>query len=164
RVEFGSAALELGREGRRQRHRGHRLLGPRVGDRLANPVLRYPRSLHQLNLIALVLGRRKLRLPAAALLDHLRLSPYGKNPNIRRVRYSFDWTSSFGADAITHCRPADWVDAAAVVAGALPCNREFRAEYECRVELCLNALIVKLVITKTCQYIDTPAICRSPFS
>ena len=61
---------ELGREGPRQRHRGHRLFGPRVGDRLANPVLRYSQRLHQLNLTALVLGRLKLRLPAAPFLTH----------------------------------------------------------------------------------------------
>src|SRR6516225_2672077 len=74
RVDLGSAARELGCEGPRQRHRGHRLSGPRVGDRLANPVLRYSQRLHQLNLIALVLGRLKLRLPAASLLAHLRIS------------------------------------------------------------------------------------------
>jgi len=36
RVELGSAARELAREGPRQRHRRHRLFGPRVGDRLAD--------------------------------------------------------------------------------------------------------------------------------
>ena len=46
------------------------LSGPRVGDRLANPVLRYSQRLHLLNLIALVLGRLKLWLPAASLLAH----------------------------------------------------------------------------------------------
>ena len=74
RVELGSAALELAREGPRQRHRRHGLAGPRVGDRLANPVLRYPQGLHLLNLTALVLGRLKLWLPAASLLAHLRIS------------------------------------------------------------------------------------------
>jgi hypothetical protein len=58
---------------------------------------------------------------------------------------------SSGADAITVGVPI--VSTRAVITGALPCNREFRAEYECRVELCLNPLIVKLVIIKTCQYI-----------
>jgi hypothetical protein len=33
-VELGRAARELAREGPRQRHRRHRLAGPRVGDRL----------------------------------------------------------------------------------------------------------------------------------
>jgi hypothetical protein len=42
--------------------------------------------------------------------------------------------TSSGADAITLCRRADWVDAA-VIPGALPCNREFRAEYEGRADL-----------------------------
>src|SRR6516165_7214440 len=53
---------------------GARLSGPRVGDRLANPVLRYSQRLHQVNLTALVLGRLKLRLPAASHLAHLRIS------------------------------------------------------------------------------------------
>jgi len=76
RVDLGSAARELGRERPRQRHRGHRLSGPRVGDRLANPVLGYSERLHHLHLAALVLGRLKLRLPAASVLTHLRISPY----------------------------------------------------------------------------------------
>src|ERR1700732_151304 len=74
RVELGSAALELGRKCPRQRHRGHGLPGSRVGDGLANPVLRYSKGLHLLDLTALVLGRLKLRLPAAPLLAHFRIS------------------------------------------------------------------------------------------
>jgi hypothetical protein len=54
---------------------------------------------------------------------------------------------SSGVDAITHCRRADWVDAA-VIAGALPCNREFRTEYEGRADLWLNPPIVKLAIAQ----------------
>ena len=54
---------------------------------------------------------------------------------------------SSGADAITRCRRADCVDAA-VIAGALPCNREIRAEYEGRADLWLNPPIVKFAITQ----------------
>src|ERR1700726_2720495 len=53
---------------------GHGLPGLRVGDGLANPVLRYSKGLHLLDLTALVLGRLKLRLPAAPLLAHFRIS------------------------------------------------------------------------------------------
>jgi hypothetical protein len=73
-VELGSAGLKLGGECPRQRHRGNGLPGPRVGDSLANPVLGYSQGLHQLNLTALVVGRFKLRLSAAPLLGHFRLS------------------------------------------------------------------------------------------
>ena len=108
RVDLGSAARELGREGPRQRHRGHGFAGPRVGDRLANPVLRYSHSLHQLNLTALVRGRLKLRLPAAPLLAHgsllvAKIKIYG----------AFDILSielqSSGVHAIRDCRHTDRV-------------------------------------------------------
>ena len=110
RVDLGSAARELGREGPSQRHRGHGFAGPRVGDRLANPVLRYSHSLHQLNLTALVRGRLKLRLPAAPRLAHgsllvAKIKIYG----------AFDILSielqSSGVHAIRDCRHTDRADA-----------------------------------------------------
>ena len=102
-------ARELGREGPRQRHRGHRLPGPRVGDRLANPVLRYSHRLHQLNLTALLRGRLKLRLPAAPLLAHFRISCCAKI-KFCRVGYcliELQWADAY---AMKRCRRADRVD------------------------------------------------------
>src|SRR6516162_2661407 len=128
RVELGSAARELAREGPRQRHRRHRLAGPRVGDRLADPVLWYSQRLHLLNLTALVLGRLKLRLPAAPLLAHFG-SRYAAKIKIPVTLDFFDWTSDRTTYAIRPCRRADWGDARCNT-GALQCKREFRAAYE----------------------------------
>src|SRR6516162_2064215 len=143
RVDLGSTARELGCEGPRQRHRGHRLLGPRVGDRLANPVFWYSQGLHQLNLTALVLGRLKLRLPAAPLLAHFG-SRYVANIKISAMLDSFDWTSD--RTARTRSDPVGvpiGVDACGVGGGgALQCKREFRAAYERWADLCLNSIIV----------------------
>jgi len=52
----------------------------------------------------------------------------------------------------------------ALIAGALPCDREFRAEYECWADLCLNSIIVKWAIDRLVSiYRHAPAIFRSRF-
>ena len=102
------APLASAREGPRQRHRRHRLAGPRVGDRLADPVLWYSQRLHLLNLTALVLGRLKLWLPAASLLAHFGSRYVAKI----KISVTFDILSielqSSGVYAIRPCRRADW--------------------------------------------------------
>jgi hypothetical protein len=63
------------------------------------------------------------------------------------VRRAFGHSERKLSDTITHCRRARLGRRASKLQ-VLPCNREFRAKYECRVDLCLNPLIVKLIITK----------------
>ena len=141
RVDLGSTARELGCEGPRQRHRGHRLLGPRVGDRPANPGLWYSQRLHLLNLTALVLGRLKLRLPAASLLAH-----FGSR-YVAKIKISVTLDFSIGLQIARHVRDQTLSACRlgltrAVVSGALQCKREFGAAYERWADLCLNSLIV----------------------